>query len=183
MELDIAVEAPWPDAEWPASNWPDSNWPDSNWQGLAERAVAAAAAVAPELADPRLVASLLFTSDAEIHALNREWRGRNGATNVLSFPMLARRDLLALTPAGASATPPIFLGDIALASETCAREAAEKGIALETHAAHLIIHGLLHLAGHDHETSTADAEAMEALETEALALMGIADPYGERTED
>jgi probable rRNA maturation factor len=94
---------------------------------------------------------------------------------VLSFPMLERDQLLALRAEG----PPELLGDIALAHETCAREAAEKGIALEDHAAHLVVHGLLHLAGHDHEISPADAAAMEALETKALALIGIADPYGD----
>ena len=83
------------------------------------------------------------------------------------------RELLALAPEG----PPELLGDIALAFETCAREAAEKAIPLEHHAAHLIVHGLLHLAGHDHETSPEDAAAMEALEIKALASMGIADPY------
>ena len=130
------------------------------------------------LAHPRLSASLVFTSDDEVHALNREWRGRDTPTNVLSFPMLAREELLALAPEG----PPELLGDIALAFETCAREAGEKGIALADHAAHLVVHGLLHLAGHDHETSTGAAEQMEALEIEALSLMGIADPYGADTD-
>jgi probable rRNA maturation factor len=74
-----------------------------------------------------------------------------------------------------------MLGDLALAFETCAREAEEKGVSVEHHASHLIVHGLLHLAGLDHEISDADAEAMEALETKALALIGIADPYGDRT--
>ena len=161
MELDIAIEDP---------------WPEDQWEGLAERAAAAAAIVAPELANPRLSASLLFTADEEIHALNREWRQRDKPTNVLSFPMLERDDLLDLDTDG----PPELLGDIALAYETCAREAEDKGIPLEHHAAHLIVHGLLHLAGHDHEISTADAEAMEALETKALAICGIADPYGDR---
>ncbi len=157
-ELDIAVEAP---------------WPDNGWEELAGRVCQAAAQVAPELANPRLLASLLFTSDAEIHALNREWRQRDKPTNVLSFPMLEREDLLALSPDG----PPEMLGDIALAHETCMREAEEKGVSIHDHAAHLILHGLLHLAGHDHEISDADAEAMEALEVRALALLGIADPY------
>jgi probable rRNA maturation factor len=89
--------------------------------------------------------------------------------------MLEREDLLALTPEG----PPELLGDIALSLETCAREAQEKGVSLEHHATHLVIHGLLHLAGHDHETSPEDAAAMEVLEIKALALMGIADPYGD----
>ena len=160
MELDVAIEEPWPDGE---------------WEALAARAADAAARYAPELGNPRLSASLLFTSDREIHALNREWRERDKPTNVLSFPMLARDELLALTPAG----PPELLGDVALAHEICAREAAEKRIPLADHAAHLIVHGLLHLAGHDHETSAGHAEAMEALETKALALLGIADPYGD----
>lgn len=161
MEFDVEIEEP---------------WPDGAWEALATRAAACAADVAGELENERLSASLLFTSDAEIHALNRDWRDRDKPTNVLSFPMLERDDLLSLSDDG----PPELLGDIALAHETCAREAAEKGVSLEDHAAHLIVHGLLHLAGHDHEISTEDAEAMEALETKALALMGIADPYGDR---
>ncbi|MEO6041945.1 MAG: rRNA maturation RNase YbeY [Croceibacterium sp.] len=161
MDLDIAIEEPWPAGE---------------WERLAERAAEAAAAIAPELTNTRLSASLLFTSDGEIHALNREWRGRDQPTNVLSFPMLGRSELLALKPGG----PPIMLGDVALAHETCAAESAAKDIALPDHAAHLIVHGLLHLAGYDHELSEADGAAMEALETKALARMGIADPYGDR---
>jgi probable rRNA maturation factor len=161
VEIDVALEDP---------------WPPGNWERLAGEAAAAVRQVAGELVNPRLSASLLFTSDAEIHALNREWRQRDKPTNVLSFPMLAREELVALAPDG----PPELLGDVALAYETCAREAAEKGVPLADHAAHLIVHGLLHLAGYDHETSTADAEAMEALETKALAICGIADPYGGR---
>ena len=157
MQLDIDIE----------------DWPRGDWDALAVRAAGAAAEVAPELANPRLAASLLFTSDAEIHALNRDWRRRDKPTNVLSFPMLERPELLALPAEG----PPEMLGDVALAHETCAREAAEKGIPLPDHAAHLIVHGLLHLAGHDHEISPADADAMEALEIKALALMGIGNPY------
>jgi probable rRNA maturation factor len=162
MECDCEVEAPWPAG--------------TDWAALTRIAVTALINVAPEFDNPRLSVSVLFTSDAEIHALNREWRQRDKPTNVLSFPMLERGDLLALAPDG----PPELLGDIALAYETCAREAADKAVPLEHHAAHLIVHGLLHLAGHDHELSTADAEAMEALETKALAICGIADPYGDR---
>jgi probable rRNA maturation factor len=87
--------------------------------------------------------------------------------------MIPRDSLLAMPHEGA----PEMLGDLALAFETCAREAADKGIPVTSHAAHLIVHGLLHLAGYDHELSDEDAEAMEALETKALAEMGIADPY------
>ena len=164
MQLDIDSEPPWP--------------AEADWATLAERAAGAAEEVAPELAHDRLTASVLFTSDAEVHALNAEWRGKDQPTNVLSFPMLDRDDLLALDHEG----PPELLGDVALAFETCAREAADKDIALADHAAHLIVHGLLHLAGHDHETSDADAAAMEALESKALAVIGIADPYGGSNE-
>ena len=149
-------------------------WPSGDWEALAERAAVAAGEGEPRLANPRLIVSLLFTSDAEVHTLNREWRSRDKPTNVLSFPMLERNELADLAPDG----PPVMLGDIALAHETCAREAAEKGVSLEHHAAHLIVHGLLHLAGHDHVDSDAEAEEMEALETAILAKMGIADPYG-----
>ena len=152
------------------------DWPDGDWEALALRAAEAAGEVETALANPRLSASLLFTSDAEVHTLNREWRERDKPTNVLGFPMLTRDELLGLAPDG----PPVLLGDIALAHETCAREAAEKGIPLDHHAAHLIIHGLLHLAGHDHVHSDAEAEAMENIEIAALAKMGISDPYGDR---
>ncbi len=162
MQLDIAFEGVWPEATEAAR--------------LAEFANEAAVHVAPELGNPRLAVSLLFTGDNEIHELNREWRERDKPTNVLSFPMFEREELLALAPDG----PPVLLGDIALAYETCAREAEGKGVPLDHHAAHLIIHGLLHLAGHDHVHSDAEAEAMEALEIAALAKLGIADPYGDR---
>ncbi|MEP6868780.1 MAG: rRNA maturation RNase YbeY [Novosphingobium sp.] len=161
MDLEIDIEGPWP----PATDWAD----------LAERALEAMSDVAPELGNPRLSASLLFTDDAQVHTLNREWRAKDKPTNVLSFPMIERADLIALSPDG----PPELLGDIALAFETCAREADEKAIPLEAHAAHLIVHGLLHLAGHDHEISAADAAQMEALEINALARMGLPDPYGD----
>lgn len=161
MELDTEIEP---------------SWPSGDWSALAERAAHAAAAVAPELANPRLSTSLLFTSDAEVHALNREWRGRDKPTNVLSFPMLAREALLALAADG----QPELLGDIALAYETCAREAQEKNVSLADHATHLIVHGLLHLAGHDHVESDTQAEAMERLEIAALEKLAIRDPYGDR---
>lgn len=157
MQLDIDIE----------------DWPSGTWEALATRAAAAAGEGEPLLANPRLMVSVLFTSDDEVHALNREWRDRDKPTNVLSFPMLARHDLAALAKDG----PPAMLGDIALAYETCAREAAEKGVPLEHHAAHLIVHGLLHLAGHDHVESDTQAEAMEALEVAILAKLAIPDPY------
>ena len=164
LELDIAIEAGWPSL--------------LVWGELCNEASDAIAAIVPELANPRLSASIAFTSDAEVQALNAEWRGKVKPTNVLSFPMLERGELLMLALAG----PPELLGDIALALETCTREAADKGISLEHHVAHLIVHGLLHLAGYDHETSPEDARAMEQLEINALAQMGIADPYGDHHE-
>ena len=163
LDLDVAIEG------WPK---PGGNWGD--WEGMTTSASKSAGEVASELANTRLNASILFTSDEEVHALNRDWRDRDKPTNVLSFPMLEREELLDLARKG----PPVMLGDIALAYGTCAREAAEKAVPLEHHAAHLIIHGLLHLAGFDHVHSDQEAEAMEALETAALAKMGIADPYG-----
>ena len=153
-------------------------WPDGDWESLAERAAEACAVQEPALANARLLVSLLFTSDEEVHALNREWRERDKPTNVLSFPMLERDELAELEADG----PPVMLGDLAMAYATCAREAEAKGIALEHHAAHLIVHGLLHLAGHDHVHSDAEADAMEGLEIAALAKLGIADPYGDRAQ-
>jgi len=149
-------------------------WPDGDWDALVIRAASAAAEAAPELANERLSVSILFTTDGEVHTLNREWRDRDKPTNVLSFPMMERAELLDLAAEG----PPAMLGDIALARETCAREAEEKGVALDHHAAHLTVHGLLHLAGYDHVHSDEEAEAMEALEIAALAKLGIPNPYG-----
>jgi len=161
VELEVDIERP---------------WPAGGWEDLANQSAASLTNVTPELANPRLSASVLFTSDEEVHTLNREWRQRDKPTNVLSFPMLGREELLRLSPQGA----PVLLGDIALAFETCAREAAEKGVPVERHAAHLLVHGLLHLAGYDHEEGPDEAEAMEALEVKALALIGVPDPYESR---
>ena len=137
------------------------DWSPGEWEEIADKAQTGTAMLVAELRNPRLEVSVLFTSDDQVHALNREWRDRDKPTNVLSFPMLERAELLDLQSEG----PPVMLGDIALAFETCAREAEEKGISLEHHAAHLIVHGLLHLAGHDHVHSDEEAEAMEKLES------------------
>lgn len=145
-----------------------------DWEAIAAAAASAAAAVAPELACESMLVSLVLADDAEVHALNRQWRARDQPTNVLSFPMLSRDEVLR---AGAQPDAPAMLGDLILAHGVCAREAAAKGVPQSVHASHLIIHGLLHLAGYDHETGDAQAEEMEALERKALALIGIADPY------
>jgi probable rRNA maturation factor len=137
----------------------------TDWAALAENAVRAAAAHSnyPDLADTEV--SVKFTSDEEVRALNAAWRRKDKATNVLSFPM-------AEEPEGAP-----MLGDIVLASGVCASEAQEKNVPVATHATHLVVHGMLHLLGYDHETGDVDAEEMEAVERKALASLGIADPY------
>lgn len=138
------------------------------WPAEAEAAArrAAAAAVAGEGAEP-LAATLLLADDAAVRILNRDWRGQDKPTNVLSFPA----DMP--TPPG----EPRQLGDVALALETVAREAALEGKSLPDHVAHLVVHGILHLLGADHETD-GEADAMEAREIAALARIGVADPYG-----
>lgn len=150
----------------------------TDWPGLAQRA-AAAAVVHSDLADlnaapVRAEISIRFTSDDEVRTLNRDYRGKDKPTNVLSFPMIEPDLVDALLDGGAEE---LLLGDIVLAQGVCAAEAAEKGIAVEAHAAHLVVHGVLHLLGHDHETGDADAERMEDAERRALAAIGIEDPY------
>lgn len=110
--------------------------------------------------------ALLAADDEALRALNERFRGKNTPTNVLSFP---------------SEGPPGFLGDIALARETCVREATEKGVSLRDHAAHLIVHGMLHLIGYDHHEAV-EAAAMERREAEILASLGISDPYEDAAE-
>ncbi|MDT0508920.1 rRNA maturation RNase YbeY [Novosphingobium sp. MMS21-SN21R] len=153
----------------------DPVWGDAtDWESLANRAAEAAAQIVPELAHDNLLVSLVMADDEEVHALNKQWRAKDKPTNVLSFPMLSRDEVLrAATDEGA----PGMLGDMILAHGVCTREAAEKGVSVEVHASHLVVHGLLHLAGYDHELGEAEAEEMENLERKALALMGIADPY------
>lgn len=156
-------------------------WGDEiDWDMLAHRAAEAIAAEADELADPSMLVSVVFADDDEVHVLNRQWRAKDKPTNVLSFPMLSREEVLRARAANRGLGDngaPVMLGDIVLARETCMREADEKSVALAVHATHLVIHGLLHLAGHDHELGAAEAEEMEELETRALARLGIADPY------
>jgi probable rRNA maturation factor len=154
-------------------------WDSSaGWSELAGSAVRAAVATGRHQAllagKRRIEVSVKFTSDGEVALLNSAWRNKAGATNVLSFPMVEPELLDALDPDGEAE---LLLGDIVLAHGVCASEAAAKGIALRDHAAHLVVHGALHLLGHDHETGERDAEAMEAAEREALARLGIADPY------
>jgi probable rRNA maturation factor len=129
-------------------------------------AAQAALALAPVKPLPEAELSLLLTDDKRIRSVNRDWRGFDKATNVLSFP--------AAPPERIAASP--VLGDIVLAFETIAREAESEDKSFGDHLSHLVVHGLLHLLGEDHETQE-QAERMEALETAALARLGIADPY------
>ncbi|MCX7284689.1 MAG: rRNA maturation RNase YbeY [Novosphingobium sp.] len=147
---------------------------DTDWEALASRAAEATARIVPELAHDNLLVSLVLADDEEVHALNRQWRAKDKPTNVLSFPMLSREEVL---HAAADEDAPGMLGDMILAHGVCLREAAEKNVSAQVHATHLIVHGLLHLAGYDHEQGDAEAEEMEELERKTLALMGIADPY------
>jgi len=139
----------------------------TDWAALARSAVHAALAASRHAGLCDSEVSVKFTSDDEVRALNAAWRGKDKATNVLSFPMADEADL-----AGAQ-----LLGDIVLAYGICAAEAAERQVGIETHAAHLVVHGTLHLLGYDHETGDEDADEMEEAERNALASIGIADPY------
>lgn len=153
LDIDVSVEA---------GDWP----PEAELESLAGRA---ATAVLTELgiAGSASELSLLFTDDAHIRALNAEWRGKDKATNVLSFP--------AFPVEPGDALPPM-LGDIVLAAETVRAESALESKSFDHHLTHLVVHGLLHLLGYDHETED-DAEEMEALERRILARLAIADPY------
>lgn len=129
---------------------------------------AARAALKVELpAKAKTSLSILLTDDAEMRKLNAGWRAKDKPTNVLSFPSETAVD---------PARPPAHLGDIALGLATCKREAREQKKTLADHVAHLTVHGVLHLLGYDHMDDE-QAEAMEPLETDILAAMGIADPY------
>lgn len=149
-----------------------------DWSALAADAARAAVAAsrAKALLDGalRVEISVKLTSDAEVQALNTAYRNKDKPTNVLSFPMLDASLLESLHRADSGE---ILLGDVILAHGICIAEAAEKDIEVETHAAHLIVHGVLHLLGYDHDTGDEAAELMERTEREALAAIGIADPY------
>ncbi|KQU64343.1 rRNA maturation RNase YbeY [Aminobacter sp. DSM 101952] len=154
LDIDLMVE----EGAWPS---------EAALRALVDRAVPAAFQEAGVEAAEGVELSLVFTDDAAIRKLNAEWRDKDKPTNVLSFP--------AFPVAPGDPLPPM-LGDIVLAWETVAREAELEGKPLENHITHLIIHGLLHLLGYDHETDE-EAEEMEALERRALARLAIPDPY------
>lgn len=161
----------------------DEGWGDPS--RLIERAVAMT--LAHLRLDPAAYeVSVLAADDARIRALNGQFRGQDKPTNVLSWPAV---DLSAGSPGQPPEPPdpgtrddPVALGDIALARETCVREAAEAGKALDHHLTHLTVHATLHLLGYDHQTD-ADAHLMEGLETAILAAMAIPDPYAVAAAD
>lgn len=164
MMIEIALEA---DEDW------DSR---SSWEALAQRAAEAAVAESafPQLGTSSRTVEISVTlgSDEEVRALNAKWRNKDRPTNVLSFPMTSPVELQQANVAG----PELLLGDIILAHGVCAAEAAEKQLEVEDHAAHLIVHGTLHLLGYDHQDD-GEASDMEAREVRALARLGIANPY------
>jgi probable rRNA maturation factor len=164
MMLEIALEA---DEEWDSSR---------SWDLLVRRAAEAAIAESafPQLAKSErpVEISVLLTGDEKVRELNGQYRGKDKPTNVLSFPMADPEDLRNTTIAG----PELLLGDIILARGVCEAEAADRGVSVEQHATHLIVHGTLHLLGYDHHHD-AEAADMESREVRALDRLGIANPY------
>jgi len=134
-----------------------------NAPALCRRAASAALAAIPSKKPrgaPRGAIAIALADDRALRELNHQFRGKNKPTNVLSFP----------------ADEPDQLGDIALALQTLKREAAEQGKSLRAHLIHLVVHGTLHLLGHDHERP-GQAKRMEDLERKVLAGLGLPDPY------
>jgi probable rRNA maturation factor len=151
-----------------ADCWQDE--PDA--EAVIDRAVATAAEIVNAgLGEAEL--AVMLTDDAGIRTLNLNWRGIDKPTNVLSFPALPP------TGAGGPDDAPLMLGDIAIAYETTRKEADDEQKPFDHHLSHLAVHGFLHLIGYDHEKDD-DAEAMEILEAEILAQLGIPDPYADR---
>lgn len=138
----------------------------SDLEAIAQRAVEAALAEAKRPYSDDAELAVILADDARLKDLNRDWRGKDMPTNVLSFPAAEGEDI---------ATAPL-LGDLVLAFETVAGEAEREGKSFDAHFAHLVVHGTLHLFGFDH-MSGEEAEEMENVERLALARLGIADPY------
>ena len=155
ISVEVSVEC----GAWPAA------CPDA--AALAEAAARATLAGRAE----HLIVSVILTDDVELRRLNRTYRGRDAPTNVLSFS-------LADPASPGNAGAPVLLGDVVLAFETVEREAAEQAKPLADHLRHLVVHGVLHLLGFDHERAAA-AAIMEAREVEILTGLGVPDPYGD----
>lgn len=172
IQIELSREEPWPAAA-----------DDGEWDVLAARAARAAIGRTPrgELLTTRALVeiSVRLTTDDEVRALNRQYRGKDAPTNVLSFPMV-QPDVLG-TVNGNGDDGELLLGDVVLAHGVCAAEAAARGVSVAAHATHLLVHGTLHLLGYDHPDDP-EAEAMEDIERAALASLGIADPYATRED-
>jgi probable rRNA maturation factor len=157
----------------------DARWEAFGLAGLAERAGRAALAWL-DLPPEGFVIGLMGCDDARIAGLNAEFRGKPTPTNVLSWPSDERGTSnpggMPDRPVPGDADDPESLGDIAIAYDTCVAEAVAAGKPLADHVTHLVVHGVLHLLGHDHEND-ADAAIMEALEVRILASLGVSDPY------
>ena len=145
---------------------------ETNWDALLTRGATEALRHTPyaTLLDAGLLIEIAIRldSDAAVQVLNRDYRGKDRPTNVLSFPMTPPDEL--------AQSPEPMLGDIILAHGVCAREAAEKSVPIADHATHLVVHGVLHLLGYDHDGDE-DAEVMEAIERRVMAELGLHDPY------
>lgn len=159
---------------------------DPRWGDLEGAALRALGAVLAQLdLDGDFEVSLLGCDDAAIAALNAEFRAKPTPTNVLSWPA---QDRVPDLPGGLPLLPDprdpmdLELGDLAISYDTCAREAVAQGKDLETHVCHLLVHGILHLMGFDHQID-ADAARMEDLEVKILASLGVANPYEEEGSD
>jgi probable rRNA maturation factor len=153
-------------------------WPgDIDWEALASAAASAAIAATPHAGlasiDASIEISVKFGSNDEVQALNRDYRQKDKPTNVLSFPMLAPDLIETLSN---SDDGEVLLGDIILARGVCEDEAGERGITMAAHATHLVVHGTLHLLGYDH-IDDAQAEAMESIEQQVMAALGLHNPY------
>lgn len=157
----------------------DARWEALGLDGLAERGARAALA-ALGLPDAGYALCVMGCDDPRIAALNADFRGKPQPTNVLSWPSeergAAAPGAMPDLPAPGDADDPEELGDIAIAWETCLREATDQGKPLADHVTHLLVHGVLHLLGFDH-IDPADAALMEGIETRALASLGVPDPY------
>ena len=153
----------------------DDRWSLVSFETLAE--TAATAALTHLGLDPaQYEIAILACDDARIAELNADFRDKPQPTNVLSWPSEERgAEIDGETPPPPDQTDP-ELGDIAIAYDTCQREAAEAGKQMADHVTHLVVHGTLHLLGYDHERD-ADATLMEGLETRILGNLGLADPY------
>lgn len=156
----------------------DARWANVGLDALADKAATGVFAALGLDADWEIC--IMACDDARIAELNAEFREKPTATNVLSWPSEERGAEVDGTHPASPEGPDPELGDIAIAFETCAREAREAGKSFEDHVTHLLVHGILHLLGYDHIRDQ-DATLMEALETKILGKMGIADPYRDIT--